>query len=140
MLPESSGPAPVSELSCSLGLLYSYHLRVPFMSLSILLCIPCFPFSRFTLCVKYFTQSTFLRMRAWEVNFWRLVTKTKKKKRKKSRGRESYQRESLLRKNIFTVSQKKSNQDQGSSRAYSYTMVVFHKQRFPNKEMKSFIH
>lgn len=83
MLPESSGPAPVSELSCSLGLLYSYHLRVPFMSLSILLCIPCFPFSRFTLCVKYFTQSTFLRMRAWEVNFWRLVTKTKKKKGKK---------------------------------------------------------
>lgn len=101
MLPESSGPAPVSELSCSLGLLYSYHLRVPFMSLSILLCIPCFPFSRFTLCVKYFTQST-LRMRAWEVNFWRLVTKTKKK-REKSRGRESHQ--SLLCKNIFTVSE-----------------------------------
>ena len=135
MLPESSGPAPVSELSCSLGLLYSYHLRVPFMSLSILLCIPCFPFSRFTLCVKYFTQST-LRMRAWEVNFWRLVTKTKKKREKVEAGKAI----SHCSVRTSSLSQKKSNQDQGSSRAYSYTMVVFHKQRFPNKEMKSFIH
>lgn len=134
MFPESSGP--VSGLSCSLGLLYSYHSESSFYVLSVLLCIPCVPFSRYTLCVKYFTQSTFLRIRTWEVNFWRLVTKTKKK----SRGRESHQHESLLHKNIFTVSQKKSNQDQGSSKAYSYTMVVFHKQRFPNKEMKSFIH
>ena len=47
---------------------------------------------------------------------------------RKSRGRESHQHESLLHKNIFTVSQKKSNQDQGSSRAYSYTMAILHKQ------------